>query len=191
MLTMGPQRFPARREESKACRRGQEGIDEIGDFVEEMLAVVEDEKYIPTGEVRRQAADTGPRQAHAHRLCHGIDDRVAVRHRRKTDREHAVGGPLRQLRSDREGEARLPAAPDPGEGHQSRAVKLRSDAGNIGIASDQTRLLDGKVVVGDVERAKRWKGGTHARGVQLQDRLGLEEILKPMSAELDEGQFGG
>ena len=191
MLTIGPQRFAARREDSKACRRRQEGIDEIGDLVEEMFTVVEEKKRIPTGEVRRQTADSGPRQAHTHRLCHRIDDRVVVRHRRKTDEEHAVGSRRRELGGDRESEARLPAAPDPGEGHQSRAVKLRSDAGNIGIASDQTRLLDGKVVVGDVERAKRWKGGTHARGVQLQDRLGREEILKAMSAELDEGQFGG
>ena len=168
--------------------RRQQAVDDGGDVVEDVLAVVEHEQRALAGEHRGECG-------------RGVgDDRRTDRHGDRVGDGRRVGQPgevdephprsAAQLGRALHGEPRLADAADAGQRHEREAVQRLEDAHRVDVAADEGRALDGQVRHVDCSapgvRERRREVGV----VELPEALGLDEVAQVVDAEVGRARPG-
>jgi len=155
---------------------------------QELLEVIQQQELLSRGQVVREGVSDRLARAFGEPECRGDGRRDELRapQRREVDERHAVRELARGLGRDLEGQPRLADPSRTDERHEPMRLQEPSDLGDLRLPAEEGRRLDGQVVELWVE-ALYWRELVPQVGMdELEDVLGLAQILEPVRAEVAE-----
>ena len=183
-LSLHVQRAPARHDDLRSRRDRQETWD-LACGVEHLLEVVEDEEHLPFSQVvledlvhrslppfLPQPERGGDRWKHQHRISHG----------RQVHEEDTIGESGRRSRSDLDAESRLARSSRAGQRDEPALREERRRPGDLVFPAHERGEL-GRQADGNLEAPDRWELGGEALDHQVEQVLGVGQILQPMHAQ--------
>src|SRR5262249_43071998 len=190
LFAFDAQRLPARGQHAHIGASSEQGIDELGARVEEGFAIVEHHEHPPLGEVAHQAFDAGAQEVEAEAGGDGLPQQLGVRERRQVNKEDTLGEVLHEASGSLEGEARLAASTDSGQGHQLASENTLAHLGELVVAADERGPLDRKVVAQRFEGTKRGELASKAGRADLESPLGLAKVAQTMLTKVSQPDVG-
>jgi hypothetical protein len=189
LLALDIESFSARGQESHTRAAEQDAVRQLGNGVEEMLAVVQQNEARPPGEMseekfagraqRRDCSDVrSPRRADG--VGDGAADAVGVGESSQVDEEDAAGILVENLRSDLDGEPCLATTAHAGQRDEPVVRQQLGYLDDLALATDECRALRRKVVRERLERTQR----REVAGADLKQSLRLTQVLQAVGAEV-------
>ena len=170
-------------------------VDEGGARVDQVLAVVEDQKHLPCRQEVDQLAGGPSRpcsEGHAgepDRRRHRPGHDLGIGHGREVGEEDAVGELLEQpgCRGDRQ--PCLAASTDPGQRDETVGLEPLADGGDVGLPADEAGPLPGQVV--PHRQAAQWgKVGAQIRVAELVHAFGSGDVPQAVQPQVGADDLG-
>ena len=125
------------------------------------------------------------------RVSDGCRHRLRIGERRQVHEEDTVWESLQEFRADLEREASLSAPTDSGESYEPVQAQLLDQRFDLPLPPDETGALWRQVVSEGSERARGWELGLKICDEQLEQSLGIAEVLEPVQAQIQEARSSG
>jgi hypothetical protein len=138
-----PQRLPAGGQHAQVARRPQQPVGELGDGVDQVLAVVQQEQHTPAGKVLGQHVGGRPAGLldQAERAGDGLGQQRLVAEPVELDQPHPAGEGPAVLPGDAQREPRLADPAHPGHRHQTGGRQQPLHLGHLVAAADEAGQL--------------------------------------------------
>ena len=143
------------REEPQRRDVVEQPVDELGDVVDQVLAVVDDHEGVARGEMVAQLPVGRGGRGEFHRAAHGREDAVGLVDLGQVREVHAAGERGAHAASGFDGEARLADAAGADERDQPGIVEPGPDRGDLTIASEQAGAAR-REGVARTDRSPQW-----------------------------------
>ncbi len=154
--------------------------------LDHVLAVVEDEEEGLRPNVVHQRIQARPALLllDAQPRRHGVDEKCRIAKGGQLDEPNAVDEALELIGGDSERQARLARSARSGQREESIRGQQAPQLLELALASDETRELDRQIVGRSIERSQRCEAGREVRDDDLEDALGVGDVLQAVHAEV-------
>ncbi len=142
-LAGNAERLATGRQHGQVRAAAEQGLGEVGDRLDQVLAVVEQEQLLAVadvsgeGDLRRPVGGEPGVQGLGDRRA----DQLGLAERRQLDRPDPVGEILRLLPRKLQRQPGLAAAAGPGQGEEPRVAQQRRGLGQLALAADEAGQL--------------------------------------------------
>ncbi len=186
------ERFAAGGQDAQPRASHQQSVDDLGDRVEDVLAVVEHDEALPIHECSGQLFERRLIRVDVYETGRGdlgceVDATVDGG---QIDEKGPTGAGRLLAAGDLDGQAGLADATRAGQRHQPGCTQFLGEIDQLGVASDERRELRGQADERHVDRAQRRKLLQQTGRVQLEHPLRAREIPETMHAEIDQPNSG-
>jgi hypothetical protein len=191
-LAVDPEGLARRGEDVHPLAAAQDPLGELGDRLDDVLAVVQQEDEVATPErLDEQVAEIAVGLlADPEHLRDRPDHRTTVGHPGELDEPHAVVVPLGEPPPELDGEPCLADPAGPGDGDEAVRGEQRLHRVDRFSATHERAELGGEVVARGPERAGGREVVDESRRDDLDEALRLREILQAVLAEVAKFDVG-